>query len=267
MEPALAVALVWLVFAASHIGLASPRIRSPLVARLGRWGFQGLFVAVASLAWTLAVSTYAALQHEGAAGLALGRFEPARSLLVGAVVLGVVLMASAFADYGRSPYALAGERAREAHGLARVTRHPFFVGMLLFAGAHALLATRLVGTLAMGGLALLAGLGAWHQDRKLLVLRGETYADYLATTSAVPFAAILAGRQRLVLSELPVALPLVGLALAYALRAVHAGVFAHRGAYVIGAVVGGALFILIGEWRRERRTRRAHALGPPREAT
>ena len=84
-----------------------------------------------------------------------------------------------------------------------MTRHPFFVGLALFGAAHALLAPRLVGAVAMGSLALFAGVGAWLQDRKLLALRGEDYCDYLAVTSAIPFAAILAGRQRLVWGELP----------------------------------------------------------------
>ena len=263
MEPALRVALVSLLFAATHVGLASLPVRRRLVARWGRRGFTWLFAAVASVCWALAVSTYAAVQQDGAPGLALGRFEAARWLLVGASVLGVVLMTSAFAGYDRSPYALAGEDVSEPYGLGRVTRHPFFVGVVLLGGAHALLATRLVGAVAMGGLALVAGVGAWHQDRKLLALRGAPYEEYLAATSAVPFAAILAGRQRLVWSELPVVLPLVGLALAWGLRAVHASLFARGGAYVIGAVVGGALVILVGEWRRERRA----ALPTPHAAT
>ena len=254
MEAAIPVALAWLLFASTHIGLASVTVRRPLEARLGRWGFTILFVAVASVAWALAIATYVAFQQQGAPGLALGRFPGARWPLVGAIVLGVVLMTSSFAAYARSPYARAGEGVREPTGLGRVTRHPFFVGVVFLGGAHALLATHLVGAIAMGGLALLAGFGAREQDRKLLALRGAPYADYLAVTSSVPFAAILAGRQRLVSRELPIALPLLGLLFAWGLRAVHGGLFAHGGAYVIGAVLGGVLVILIDEWRRGRRS-------------
>jgi len=69
-------------------------------------------------------------------------------------------------------YAEVAERALQtAHPRAarveRVTRHPFFVGVALLASAHLLLATRLVGTVFFAGLAALAILGAWHQDRKL----------------------------------------------------------------------------------------------------
>ena len=253
MQAAIPVALAWLLFAGTHIGLANVRVRRPLEARLGRAGFTLLFVAVASVTWALAIATYVVFQQQGAAGLALGRFPVALWPLVGAIVLGVVLMTSAFADYARSPFTLAGAGVREPHGLGRVTRHPFFVGVVLFGGAHALLATHLVGAVAMGGLALLAAFGAREQDRKLLALRGAPYADYLAATSTTPFAAILAGRQQLVWRELPVVHPLVGLAFAGALRAVHGSIFSQGGLYVIGAVVGGALLILVDEWRRQGR--------------
>jgi len=39
MEPSILIALCWLLFAATHIGLASRRVRPALVARLGRRAF------------------------------------------------------------------------------------------------------------------------------------------------------------------------------------------------------------------------------------
>ena len=80
--------------------------------------------------------------------------------------------------------------------MERITRHAFFWGLGMLAIAHALLATRLVGTVLFTGVALVAIGGSYHQDRKLLARIGRPYADYLAATSAVPFAAIVAGRQR-----------------------------------------------------------------------
>jgi hypothetical protein len=102
------------------------------------------------------------------------------------------------------------------------------------------------------GLALLAIGGAAHQDRKLLARRGAAYRAYLDRTSHVPFAAILAGRQQLVWRELPIASPLVGLAIAFALRAVHDDIFADGGAWVIAGTVGGALVFTLAAWLRTR---------------
>lgn len=262
MDPVQSVAAAFGLFLGTHLGLAWPPVRQRLVAGLGRWGFTLVFSLVAWLSSALAIASYAAYAGAGPAGLGLGSHAAARLALIAIIAVASMLMVGAFARYERSPYALGGADVREPRGLERVTRHPFFVGTTLLGGAHALLATHLVGAIAMGSLALLAGLGAWLQDRKLLALRGEPYAAYLAVTSAIPFAAIVAGRQRLVLSELPYALLLGGLALAFMLRAVHGHIFDHGGAYVIAALVLGPAAILLGEWRSERRSRRRAAAAP-----
>jgi uncharacterized membrane protein len=255
MDPVLRVAFAVALFAISHIGLGWPPVRQALVARLGRWGFTLLFTLVAWMTFGAVVSTYAAHAGEGPAGLALGAHAAARFALVAAIVLGSMLMTGAFAGYVGSPYSFGGEPVREPRGLERVTRHPFFVGTALLGGAHALLATRLIGASLMGSLALFALLGAWFQDRKLLALRGEPYAAYLAASSTFPFAAIAAGRQRLVSSELPYGTLLLGLALAWLLRSLHGHLFDHGGVYVIAALVIGPLVLLASEWRRDRRSR------------
>ena len=259
MDPVLRVACAVALFALSHLGLGWPPVRQFLVTRLGRWGFTLLFTLVAWITFGSAVATYAAHAEEGPAGLALGGSAAARFVLVPAIVLGSMLMTGAFAGYGGSPYSFGGEQVREPRGLERVTRHPFFVGTALLGGAHALLATRLVGALLMGSLALFALLGAWFQDRKLLALRGEPFAAYLAASSTLPFAAIAAGRQRLVASELPYGTLLLGVALAWVLRSLHGHLFDHGGAYVIAALVIGPLAILASAWRRDRRS---HRRGP-----
>ena len=137
----------------------------------------------------------------------------------------------------------------------RITRHPFFMGFALAALAHVPLATRLVGAVFQAGLAALAIVGAWHQDRKLAALRGRPYDDYVAQTSAVPFGAILAGRQRLVWRELPYAALALCLAAAVWLRAVHGAIFDHGGAWLVGVVLGGAAAVGLVSWRRARRAR------------
>jgi uncharacterized membrane protein len=251
----LRVALAFALFAAAHAGLAWPPVRQRLVARLGPWRFTALFTGVAWLTFGAAVSTYASHAGEGPAGPALGAHTVARVLLVGTIAAGWMLMTGAFAGYLGSPYTPAGVSVSEPRGLARVTRHPFLVGAALFGGAHALLATRLVGAVAMGCFGAFALLGALLQDRKLLALRGEPFARYLAKSSMVPFAAIVAGRQRLVPGELPYGTLVAGLAIAWGLRAVHGHVFDHGGAYVIAVIVVGPLLILVGEWRRDRRAR------------
>ena len=257
MEPALGVTLLWLLFGGAHVGLATRRIRAGLVARLGEGGFLALFSLVAASAFALLVRYYAAHRFEGAPGFALGEAAAPRSVLVATIMVGIVLSAGSLAAYPRSPMALFAESAPSPRGIERITRHSFFSGVALWALAHALLATRLVGTAIFGELALLTLIGAWHQDRKLLRRRGQPYADYLAVTSALPFAAVLAGRQRIVWRELPWSAFATGFAVSFALRAVHGSILSHGGAWVTGSVVGGAAILSFESWRRARLVVRA----------
>jgi uncharacterized membrane protein len=160
---------------------------------------------------------------------------------MGVIAAGVALAGAGLAVYPRMPMALFGQRIREPRGVERISRHPFFAGMALAALAHVLLATRLTGTIFAAGFAVLSLVGPLHQDRKLLARRGEPYRAYLEATSFVPFAAIAAGRQRLVMGEIPFRAIGWGLAVTVVLRLGHDLIFAHGGAWLIGALIAGAL--------------------------
>lgn len=252
MGPALEIALLWLLFGGLHIGLAAGPVRPALVRRLGELGFAALFSLVAAATFTALVTRYAEVRFTGAAGPGLGEDEVARWLLVALVVTGVVLAACGLVSYPRLPAALFGQRVAAPRDIERVTRHPFFVGVALLGLAHALLATRLAGTVFFGGLALFALAGAVHQDRKLLARRGEEYAQYLAATSIVPFAAILSGRQWLPWREVPFGAIAAGVGAAVLLRRGHADLFARGGLWIVAATLGGAAIASVQAWRRAR---------------
>ncbi len=57
MEPALAMAVLWLVFVGTHIGLTTHAIRARVVGRLGEWGFNLTFSAVAIVSFRSAGRT------------------------------------------------------------------------------------------------------------------------------------------------------------------------------------------------------------------
>jgi hypothetical protein len=101
-------------------------------------------------------------------------------------------------------------------------------------------------------LAVLAVAGERHQDGKLLQREGEAYRHYLETTSMVPFAAIVAGRQRIAWQELPVGGLIIALAVAVTLRMVHDWIFAHGGLFVVAAAVGGAGILALVSSLRDR---------------
>lgn len=250
MAPAMIVALLWILSAGSHIGLGVYRER--LVRRLGPIGFTALFYVVAAVSFAALVTSYAAQRFDGLPGIGLDA-SAVRWPLMAIAVLGLALCVPGLRSYGRMPSALFDQPVRAVRGIERVTRHPFFAGMALFAAAHVLLATRLVGTAFFAGLFLLATVGAWHQDRKLRARRGPVYASYLTATSAVPFVAVVAGRQPFVWRELPVAAFGIGVLLALAARAWHGALFAGGGWWIVAGVVGGGSIAGVNAWRRARR--------------
>jgi len=256
MNPAVGMAALWAVFVGTHIGLTTRAIRARLVERLGEWGFSLTFSGVAIILFAIVVQYYAAHRGSGPLGLGLADVWAARVGLMAVIVLGIALIGGSFATYFRSPYALHSRRPIDGpYGLERITRHPFLAGVALMGIAHALLARWMVGTVFSLGLATLAVFGSMHQDRKLLARKGAAYAAYLRATSAIPFAAIAAGRQRLVARELPVTALASGVAIAIALRAVHDSIFASGGAWMIGVVTGSVALIALQTRLQARRRR------------
>lgn len=268
MEHVLVVTLLAILFDATHIGLASGRVRPVLVARLGERGFTAVYFVIASATFAGLIAYYAAHRFDGPAGLALGA-TALRWPLIGVVVVGMMLCTAGLVAYPALPSALFGQAIRTPRGIERITRHPFFVGTAMVFGAHTLLATRLVGAAFCAGVAVLAVVGAWHQDAKLRVRRGEAYGEYLATTSAVPFGAVIAGRQHIVWRELPVVALASGLGVAFVIRLVHESLFGRGGVWIIAAVFGGAITAALQSWLHARRSPTAGGVGsaPARHAT
>jgi uncharacterized membrane protein len=94
------------------------------------------------------------------------------------------------------------QRKYQVYGLQRITRHQEVMGFSLFAIGSMMLARRTAADLLIWGLLPVFGcLAAWHQETRV---RKYKPAEYFRVTSAIPFAAIVRGDQRMskVMSEL-----------------------------------------------------------------
>ena len=88
-----------------------------------------------------------------------------------------------------------------ASGIIRISRHPQAVGQILWCLTHALWigsSFMVVTCLGLIGHHLFA---VWHGDRRLKERFGDAFEELRASTSVIPFQAVLDGRQRLELSE------------------------------------------------------------------
>lgn len=254
MKPSILVALCWVLFATTHIGLASRRVRQALVARLGPTVFSYVFSLIAILTFGLLLHVLALNQNAGAAGPDLSRFVPIRVIGIVTITIGIMLTIAAFQSAPASalPLLVPGGM-KQPYGLERITRHPLFVGTMLVGVGHVLLASRVVGVVAFGGLAIYSIAGALHQDTKLRRELGDRFAAYLDSTSLIPFAAVAAGRQRLAVGELPFVGMALGLLAALALRSAHSSILADGGAWAIGVMIVGPGVAGALTWLQRRR--------------
>jgi uncharacterized membrane protein len=184
------------LFVGGHFLLASAPLRDPLVRRLGERGFMALFslVAIASFAWIIEA-------YRSAPEIAVWYPAPA-FFWVPVVVLPFALLLAIAGLTGPSPTLPAASdemwQGRDpTAGIVRITRHPFLVGVALWAGSHLLVRGDAASMLLFGGMLVLALGGMWHIDQKKAARLGAAWGPVLLTTSVLPFAALLSGRARM----------------------------------------------------------------------
>ena len=186
------VALAAGAFVGTHLAL-SHLLRAPLVARLGERGFLLVHSLVAAVTLWWLVQAYRAsaptpmLWPVGDAIWAVATVVMlvASTLFVGSLVRNPALVT------GGAPIAVPGA----ARGVYAVTRHPMMWSFALWGGVHITVYPIAANIVLAGAVMLLALGGAAAQDAKKL--RAEpAWRAWVARTSFVPFAAILAGRAR-----------------------------------------------------------------------
>jgi uncharacterized membrane protein len=211
----LAAALVWFLL---HAAIAGTAVRFALVARFGEKAYRGGFslASIAALWWLV-------VEYRQAPFIPLWVTpRPLYFLPILIVPIALVFLVGAFTV--PSPTSVGGEKvlAKEdpARGLLRITRHPFLWSVVLWACAHLLVNADAGSLIFFSSLGLTALRGAFDIDGKRRRTNPEEFARFEAKTSNVPFAALLAGRNQLVMRELwlPV---LLGLALALGSVALH----------------------------------------------
>jgi uncharacterized membrane protein len=205
--------LASLFFVGIHIVVSGTRLRALLVARLGERPYMGLFslLSLAGLAWQ--IWAYGRAPYVGL----WGQVSDARWIALVLVLIAFLLVVVGLTS--PNPTAVGGEqlisRGDAARGIFRITRHPFLMGVGLWALVHLVYNGDLASLIFFGSFLVLAVLGPPSIDRKLRDALGESWQKFAAQTSVIPFAAILKGRSRLALGEIGWWRPVIAV-LAYA---------------------------------------------------
>jgi uncharacterized membrane protein len=221
MTPTTWIALLWVGFAATHVGLADVRVEPRLRRSLGDLGFLGLYSAVAFALFVPLVWIYFANRHAGAWLWHVPVGPELRVVLYAAMTLATILVVAALIR--PSPAAVVPGEAKPS-GVYRITRHPLNMGLAILMGLHLIPNGSSADVAFFGGFVAFAVLGSWHQDLRKLHAGDPGFRAFYEATSFWPFA----GRDSLRgLRELPPAVVLGGVAAALAMRWLHGSIWPH----------------------------------------
>ena len=212
-----------LAFVGVHI-LTSTPIRAALVKRLGEGGFAGAFslISAALLGWLIWANSVAPIE---------ALWDPApwtRQIPFALMPLVFIFIIFAVTSWGPVMAGRKGETGDRdpAPGFLKVTRHPMFWGVALWAGSHIPANGDRASVYFFGAFLVLALIGMPLQDKKKEKLHGAAWAPFAMRTSVIPFLAAIQGRSGLKWSDISWWRVLLALAL-------YAGfVFAH------GSIIG-----------------------------
>ena len=201
------IVLAALAFIAIHIGVSGTILRDRFIARLGMGPYMiGFSVAsVATIVWL--VAAYNAADYQPVWGQ-LEWWKPFQILLMlPAFLLVVIGLATP------NPTSVAQEKlvAEPPRGIVRVTRHPFLVGVFIWAAVHLVGNGDVASVLFFAALAVVAAAGTVSIDAKRRRVLGAAWDGFARQTSILPFAAIAQGRTTMDLAGLGWWRPLAGM--------------------------------------------------------
>jgi len=205
MPPALAylavAAAFWILI---HLGLAASPLRPRLVGAVGEGAYSGIFSLLSAVGLAALVWTYHRASQAGAIvplrPVALWMLWVPAAVMPFALILLVGSLTTKNPTLG--PAGAMPEGSDPARGIMRVTRHPMLWSFTLWALAHLVANGDAASLMLFGSLLIVAVNGMHSIDRKRGAKDAQGWARYAAVTSILPFAAIAAGRNRLVFGEI-----------------------------------------------------------------
>jgi uncharacterized membrane protein len=220
--------MLWLIAASSfflliHFGVSGTRLRDVLVARLGPGPYRGAFAVASLVGIVWMIRAYRRAPAIDLWGQLIGLRPLAFALvLIAFLFVGIGLATPSPTRVGMETKLAQGTEI--VRGIVRITRHPFLWGVGLWAFVHLIVNGDLASVILFGSLLVLALGGTVSIDAKRRRSFGDQWSRFTQTTSNVPFAAIVAGKNQLrpALREIGILRPVIAIA-AYALFFVFHG--------------------------------------------
>lgn len=182
------------VFTGGHFLLSSRHVRARLVAALSEPRFLALYsvIMLLSFGWLIVSYLRAPLQ------LLWATPAWAHDFALWLMPFAFVLLAGALRPDNPTAVGTLGKRNVPLPAFVAITRHPFLWAATLWAVVHIPANGDLASLILFGSLLILALAGTFAIDAKLRARDPQRWKKLAAATSNVPFAAVLAGRAKLV---------------------------------------------------------------------
>ncbi|MFZ4606675.1 MAG: NnrU family protein [Caulobacter sp.] len=189
-------------FVLLHLLVSGTALRGAIVTMIGEAAFMGLFslASVAGLVWL----GWAYGQARGTGPVFWDLGAGAKHAAVALALLAMLLIVPGLTTPNPTSVKQEGalEKPNAVQGMLRITRHPFLWGVAIWALAHLLANGDLPSVILFGSMLALAVFGTASIDAKRKRALGARWDAFAGQTSGVPFAAILAGKQKLSLGEI-----------------------------------------------------------------
>ena len=196
-----AAAVVFVLF---HLLVSGTRLRDTAVGTLGQRAYMGLYSLASVVGLTWLIFAFGGARSDPASTMLWSGAPALRWVQLVLQFLALMLVVPGLATPNPTSVAQQGllERPDAVKGMLRITRHPFLWGVAIWAFGHLLVNGDLAGVVLFGSLLALALFGTVSIDAKRKRALGDKWEAFAAQTSNVPFAAILAGRQKLNIGEI-----------------------------------------------------------------
>ena len=190
------VMLILLVlFAVIHSGGASLRRRAE--TRIGARAWRLLFAAASIPSAVVVIGWFLAHRYDG---IRLWNLQGVPGMIplvwIGTAISFLFLYPATYNLLG-IPAVLRPQVRLYATGIIRISRHPQAIGQILWCLTHALWIGSSFMVVTCFGLIAHHLFAVWHGDRRLKERFGEAFDELKATTSVLPFQAVIDGRQQL----------------------------------------------------------------------
>ena len=192
------MAILLVLFAVIHSGGAALRSRAEAV--IGARAWRLVFASASIPSAVVVIGWFLAHRYDG---VRLWNLQGVPGIIpviwVGTAISFLFLYPATY-NLLEIPAVLKPQVRLYASGIIRISRHPQAVGQILWCLTHALWigsSFMVVTCLGLIGHHLFA---VWHGDRRLKERFGDAFEELRASTSVIPFQAVLDGRQRLELS-------------------------------------------------------------------